>query len=209
MFDLDLWLLLSAITCLCLQACITVPFPKRVHILSLLFPLLAFALGDWLSHFSVLNLHQVLASVASVVAVCLLLESLLLYNQSTRKIVRLMLLSPLSWLAFVYLQMRFYQTGWLDLTFHYQALVYGVIVGIVYWLVAYIARLLNVNLLVTALITFHWCLALLTFSRWPIGGTQMNTSGEALIISLAIIFLALLLGYGRGFYQIRFPEYKK
>ena len=209
MLDLDLWLFLGASICLCLQAALVSELQKWVYAL-LLFPLLAFFLGPWLSHFSVLTLHQVLLPVASFLGVCVLLESLLLINHSIRKKPQLVLFSPLPWLAFIYLQMRFYQTGWLDLTFHYQALIYGFIIAFLYWLIANTAQRFGSYQLVATFCVFQWTLVLLRFSRWPVGGAQLNPSADALVISLSVLLLTLLLGYGKGLYLTRLPKrYKK
>jgi len=191
--DVESWLILSAIISVGLQAG-SLSRSRTLWIVVLLILSATYALADTLVRFSVLDLHNGLLPVAGVWAGWLLFESLLLSRWQMPLAEWGVVCLPGFWMALLYLQMHFYQVGWMAVTFDYQAMMFGGSVVILYGVLFFISKRYRQSV-TTLLVLMQWVFIFGCFSTRPNHDVKIHTSAEALLTTVLLFAGVLLLGY--------------
>lgn len=193
MIDVEFWLIWSAIISLGLQAG-SLSRARTLSIVVLLILSATYALADTLAHFSVLDLHNGLLPVAGVWAGWLLFESLLLSRWQMPLAEWWGVCLPGFWIALLYLQMHFYQVGWVAVTFDYQAMIFGSLIAILYSALFFLSKRYqkSVNVLLALM---QWVFIFVCFSSRPNNDVQVHASTETLLTTVLLFTCVVLLGY--------------
>lgn len=160
---------------------------------------LAAIAADYFSTLSLLDVHEQLAQYGEIVAIIGLTECMLSLFYLRRYSVPF--LSGIC--AFYYGLMQFYQTGWFDLSFTEQALLYGLSVGILLGLLRYI------SIWLTELVVISFGLLLIVtivqFSNLPISTSHMEmVDYKAMFIAASFTGAILLCGVLYSVFKSKF-----
>lgn len=149
--------------------------------------LIAAMASDILVHYSITHMHQFIAEFGPLIGLICLLETLVV-SMGKRKLPVPMVTSVA---GLIYLQMYFYQSGWLNWNFDYMAIAYGCFLSLVMVLGKALAAE-RLGLFAAA----QFLVVGLAFAKLPGVSTKVSVVSLAEVLHSVLVFSALL---GLGF----------
>ncbi len=198
LISVDQWVLVSAVLVVLLQANEARKIRSQFLLAaSLVSPVvIAYVANNFIVHFSIIQLHQIIADFGPLIGVVILLEVLVI----TKGYVERPLPTASFIAALIYLQMYFYQTGWLSWNFEYMALVYGSFTMALMWSVKCAFDVFTPLPIIIA--AFQFLLVGLVFAKLPGISTQIVPVNWQEILTSALLLGGMLVaGFFLGVFK--------